>query len=180
MWLTPGKGNLEEQSKAKMDKYIHASQTKLLSDVMTAGFEENDSCFINWEKLTKKGTRNPQKALQAIVSYAQKELGVGTDKTENRTRLQTAGYELSENIVKHTLSGETATLDFAAADMNAIAVTEKLNTHKCRYLHFYKQAFLFSFLAWYSLSLKYSLLTLPDMVIKPLRFSSSFSSRMTL
>ncbi|MGN1176381.1 MAG: DUF6650 family protein [Roseburia sp.] len=73
---------------------------------------------------------NPQKALQAIVSYAQKELGVGTDKTENRTRLQTAGYELSENIVKHTLSGETATLDFAAADMNAIAVTEKLNTHK--------------------------------------------------
>lgn len=55
VWLTPGKGNLEEQSKAKMDKYIHASQTKLLADVMTAGFEENDSVFINWEKLTKKG-----------------------------------------------------------------------------------------------------------------------------
>ena len=55
VWLTPGKGNLEEQSKAKMDKYIHASQTKLLSDVMTGGFEENDSVFINWEKLTKKG-----------------------------------------------------------------------------------------------------------------------------
>lgn len=55
IWLTPGKGDLEEQSKAKMDKYIHASQTKLLSDVMTGGFEENDSCFINWEKLTKKG-----------------------------------------------------------------------------------------------------------------------------
>lgn len=55
VWLTPGKGNLEEQSKEKMDKYIHASQTKLLSDVMTSGFEENDSCFINWEKLTKKG-----------------------------------------------------------------------------------------------------------------------------
>lgn len=55
IWLTPGKGDLEEQSKAKMDKYIHASRTKLLSDVMTGGFEENDSCFINWEKLTKKG-----------------------------------------------------------------------------------------------------------------------------
>lgn len=55
VWLTPGKGNLEEQSKVKMDKYIHASQTKLLSNVMTGGFEENDSCFINWEKLTKKG-----------------------------------------------------------------------------------------------------------------------------
>ena len=55
VWLTPGKGNLEVQSKAKMDRYIHASQTKLLSDVMTGGFEENDSVFINWEKLTKKG-----------------------------------------------------------------------------------------------------------------------------
>lgn len=55
IWLTPGKGNLEEQSKEKMDRYIHGSQTKLLSDIMTAGFEENDACFINWEKLTKKG-----------------------------------------------------------------------------------------------------------------------------
>ncbi len=55
VWLTPGKGNLEEQSKAKMDKYIHNAQTKLLADVMTGGFAENDACFINWEKLTKKG-----------------------------------------------------------------------------------------------------------------------------
>ena len=55
VWLTPGKGDLEEQSKAKMDRYIHNSHTKLLSDVMTSGFCENDSCFINWEKLTKKG-----------------------------------------------------------------------------------------------------------------------------
>lgn len=55
VWLTPGKGNLEEQSKAKMDAYIHNAQTKLLADVMTSGFAENDACFINWEKLTKKG-----------------------------------------------------------------------------------------------------------------------------
>ena len=55
VWLTPGKGDLEEQSKAKMDKYIPLSHTKLLADVMTSGFEENDACFINWEKLTKKG-----------------------------------------------------------------------------------------------------------------------------
>ena len=55
IWLTPGKGNLEEQSKEKMDRYIHGSQTKLLCDIMTAGFDANDSCFINWEKLTKKG-----------------------------------------------------------------------------------------------------------------------------
>lgn len=55
VWLTPGKGNLAEQSKEKMDKYIHGSNTKLLCDIMTSGFEENDACFINWEKLTKKG-----------------------------------------------------------------------------------------------------------------------------
>lgn len=55
IWLTPGKGDLEEQSKAKMDRYIPLSRTKLLADVMTSGFEENDACFINWEKLTKKG-----------------------------------------------------------------------------------------------------------------------------
>ena len=55
VWLTPGKGNLEEQSKRKMDLYIHNASTKLLCDVMTNGFCENDCCFINWEKLTKKG-----------------------------------------------------------------------------------------------------------------------------
>lgn len=55
VWLTPGKGDLEEQSKLKMDKYIHNAQTKLLSDIMTSGFSESDCCFINWEKLTKKG-----------------------------------------------------------------------------------------------------------------------------
>ncbi|RST60129.1 restriction endonuclease subunit R [Siminovitchia terrae] len=55
VWLTPGKGDLEEQSKEKMDRYIHNSQTKLLPDVMAEGFKENDACFINWEKLTKKG-----------------------------------------------------------------------------------------------------------------------------
>ena len=91
--------------------------------------EYKDITLTGEQRTMVTSTRNPQKALQAIVAYAHKELGIGTDKMENRTRLQTAGYELSENIVKHTLSGETATLDFAAADMNAIAVTEKLNTH---------------------------------------------------
>ena len=55
VWLTPGKGNLEEQSKAKMDRYCHNASTKLLADVMTSGFAAGDAAFINWEKLTKKG-----------------------------------------------------------------------------------------------------------------------------
>ncbi len=56
VWFTPGKGNLEEQSKKKMDTYIHGRTTKLLPDIMTSGFAENDCCFINWELLNKKGS----------------------------------------------------------------------------------------------------------------------------
>jgi type III restriction enzyme len=55
IWLTPGKGDLEEQSKRKMDNYIPWMHTKLLPDVMTGGFRDGDVCFFNWEKLTKKG-----------------------------------------------------------------------------------------------------------------------------
>lgn len=60
VWLTPGKGNLEEQSKRKMDRYIHGARTKLLSDVMTGGFSDGDSCFINWE-LLNRDTNNARK-----------------------------------------------------------------------------------------------------------------------
>ncbi len=91
--------------------------------------EYKDITLTGEQRTTVTSTRNPQKALQVIVSYAQKELGIGTNKAENRTRLQAAEYEMSENIVKHTISGETATLDFSTEDMNTIAVTEKLNTH---------------------------------------------------
>ena len=56
--------------------------------------------------------RNPQKALRAIWLFAEKSLGVGADKEENRTRLQAAGYILRDDVVRHTVSGETATLDF--------------------------------------------------------------------
>ncbi len=92
--------------------------------------EYKDITLTGEQRTMVTSTRNPQKALQAIVTYAEKELGIGTNKTENRTRLQTAGYIMSENIVKHTISGETATLDFNSADMNVVDVTEKLNTHK--------------------------------------------------
>lgn len=91
--------------------------------------EYKDITLTGEQRTMVTSTRNPQKALQAIASYAEKEYGVGTNKAENRTRLQTAGFELSEDIVKHTLSGETATLTFHSADMNKIEVTEKLDTH---------------------------------------------------
>ena len=55
VWLTPGAGGLEEQSKNKMDRYVRGAHTKLLDDVMTDGFAGGDACFVNWEKLTKTG-----------------------------------------------------------------------------------------------------------------------------
>jgi len=57
VWLTPKKGGLEEQSKGKMDKYIHGSRTKLLADIMVSGFEADDVCFINWEKLNSRNSK---------------------------------------------------------------------------------------------------------------------------
>lgn len=66
VWFTPGKGNLEDQSKAKMDLYIPQAQTKLLSDVLTSGFEENDVAFINWEMVTNKKNNAIQDSEHAI------------------------------------------------------------------------------------------------------------------
>lgn len=55
IWLCPGKGELEEQSKSKMKKISPDKNVKGLSDSLLSGFEENSITFINWELLTKKG-----------------------------------------------------------------------------------------------------------------------------
>lgn len=55
VWLTPGKGDLEEQSRKKMLKYLPHHNTKNIADVLLQGFEEKDTAFINWETITKKG-----------------------------------------------------------------------------------------------------------------------------
>ena len=55
VWLTPGKGDLEEQSKKKMIKYLPNLNTKSIQEVLLQGFEARDTAFINWETITKKG-----------------------------------------------------------------------------------------------------------------------------
>lgn len=55
IWLTPGKGDLEEQSKEKMTKYLPRLKNKNIQDVLLQGFEAGDTAFINWETITKKG-----------------------------------------------------------------------------------------------------------------------------
>ena len=55
VWLTPGKGDLEEQSKKKMLKFLPHHKTQNIQDVLLQGFEEKSTAFINWETITKKG-----------------------------------------------------------------------------------------------------------------------------
>ena len=55
VWLTPGKGDLEEQSREKMTKYLPNMISKNITDVLLGGFEAGDTAFINWETITKKG-----------------------------------------------------------------------------------------------------------------------------
>ena len=55
VWLTPGTGELEQQSKNKMNKYIKNRNTKNIDDILLSGFEKQDTAFINWEVVIKKG-----------------------------------------------------------------------------------------------------------------------------
>ncbi|MGJ0909203.1 DEAD/DEAH box helicase [Clostridium botulinum] len=55
IWLCPGKGDLEEQSRDKMTKFIPSRSTQNLFDALLNGFDEETTTFINWELVTKKG-----------------------------------------------------------------------------------------------------------------------------
>lgn len=55
VWLCPGKGNLEEQSKARMEEVTPHIDTRNLMYSMMAGFESGSVTFINWELVTKRG-----------------------------------------------------------------------------------------------------------------------------
>ncbi|MFD1805974.1 DEAD/DEAH box helicase family protein [Pasteurella oralis] len=54
-WFTVGKGDLEQQSKERMERFSPTSRTATLSDILNGGFEQGTSYFINWETITKKG-----------------------------------------------------------------------------------------------------------------------------
>ena len=55
IWLCPGKGDLEEQSRKKMQKLSPGRKTQNLFDSLLGGFPESSTTFINWELVTKKG-----------------------------------------------------------------------------------------------------------------------------
>lgn len=54
IWLTPGKGDLEEQSKEKMEAILPNAKTANISDALLQGFKPGYTYFINWEMITNK------------------------------------------------------------------------------------------------------------------------------
>jgi len=55
IWLCPGKGDLEEQSREKMMRFAPHRNTQNLFDALQAGFAPESTTFINWELVTKRG-----------------------------------------------------------------------------------------------------------------------------
>lgn len=53
IWLCPGKGDLEEQSRKKMISVAPHRKTQNLFDALQNGFESESTTFINWELVTK-------------------------------------------------------------------------------------------------------------------------------
>ena len=75
--------------------------------------------------------RDSYQALNAIALYFQNAYNLGKDFKENQTRLETAGYNMSADIVKHTVSGDLRKLSQEEIDkLNDIAIREPLNTHR--------------------------------------------------
>lgn len=54
VWLTPGAGELEEQSYNKLRKFAPNIQAGNLADVLQSGFQPGGAYFINWESVNKK------------------------------------------------------------------------------------------------------------------------------
>lgn len=57
IWLCPGKGDLEEQSRQKMLSLLPNKKANTLNDALLSGFEAGSTTFINWELITKKGNK---------------------------------------------------------------------------------------------------------------------------
>ena len=54
IWLCPGKGDLEEQSRQKMISVAPHRKTQNLFDALQNGFEPESTTFINWELVTSR------------------------------------------------------------------------------------------------------------------------------
>lgn len=58
IWLTPGKGDLEQQSKDKMRDLLPSSKTGDIHDILLQGFTSGYTYFVNWEMITNKRNKS--------------------------------------------------------------------------------------------------------------------------
>lgn len=62
IWLTPGAGELEEQSFDKLNNGDYHVSAKHLSDALNQGFEKDSCYFINYEQVTKVGNKSTRES----------------------------------------------------------------------------------------------------------------------
>ena len=62
IWLCPGKGDLEEQSRNKMKSVAPHLGTQNLFEALQNGFQPESTTFINWELVTKTGNTSLQES----------------------------------------------------------------------------------------------------------------------
>lgn len=125
IWFSPGKGDLEEQSKEKMEKYFPNSNTKTLQDILNMGFNEGDAVFINWELVTKKGNKalsdGERRNLSDMISLAKdsglKFLVIIDEEHLNKT---VKSYDIVEMFTPEKIIRASAT---PKKDANAVHIT---------------------------------------------------------
>lgn len=118
IWFCPGKGDLEMQSKDKMDKYLPSKKTSTIHDSLLDGFEAGTTSFINWELVTKKGNR-------AISDSERKNL------FERVAEAHRKGLEfiviIDEEHQNNTSKADTIIECFAAKKIVRVSATAKKN-----------------------------------------------------
>lgn len=120
VWLCPGKGDLEQQSKDKMDQLTPQRDTRTLLYSMRMGFIGESVTFINWELITKKGNnalKDGEKAnLFEMIASAHKK-----------------GIEfiviIDEEHMNNTKKADTIINAFAAKNIIRVSATAKKVSH---------------------------------------------------
>lgn len=62
IWLTPGAGELEEQSFDKLNNGDYQVSAKHLSDALNQGFQKDSCYFINYEQVIKDGNKSTRES----------------------------------------------------------------------------------------------------------------------
>lgn len=93
-----------------------------------------------YKKFTLKGqykselttmVRNSQQALAAIAKYFSQTYATDKNYNTNKMRLETSGYVFSDDIVRHTVTGDIHQLSQTEfSQLNDVNLSETLNTHK--------------------------------------------------